>query len=325
MLAFCIKVVIGYSDEYYTWPAAFLFGSVLSCTDTVAVLALLKEVGAAKKFSCLIEGESLINDGTCMVLLKISAELVKGRSLTPVQVVGTFLSLTIGGTILGIIFGAIAVFWIKKIFNDEVLVVNITFITCYILYFVCENVDLGFPVSGIIALVSLGLFFAAFGKSRISTESDHAVHTYWRYIVYVCETVIFLLAGVVVGIKVVLGEKDPDALPITEIDYFKLLGLFACMTVVRYLVISLFMPILRRQGYGLGWNDVFILTYGGLRGAIGICFAMIVSRDPEYNPTLRHFILFDMAGCAFLTLVFNATTCGFMVRRVGLASTSDTK
>ena len=56
-----------------------MFGSILSCTDTVAVLSLLKEVGAPKKFNSLIEGESLLNDGTCMVLFQISSELVKGE------------------------------------------------------------------------------------------------------------------------------------------------------------------------------------------------------------------------------------------------------
>jgi NhaP-type Na+/H+ or K+/H+ antiporter len=53
---FSIKVIIGYGDDYYNWPEAFMFGSVLSCTDTVAVLALLKEAGAPRKFNSLIEG-----------------------------------------------------------------------------------------------------------------------------------------------------------------------------------------------------------------------------------------------------------------------------
>jgi NhaP-type Na+/H+ or K+/H+ antiporter len=56
-----------------------MFGSILSCTDTVAVLALLKEVGAPKKFNSLIEGESLLNDGACMVLFYIASLLVKGK------------------------------------------------------------------------------------------------------------------------------------------------------------------------------------------------------------------------------------------------------
>lgn len=63
-------------------------------------------------------------------------------------------------------------YWIKKIFNDETLVLNITIISCYLVFFVAENVDLGFEISGILALVSLGLFMSAFGRTRISHEAD---------------------------------------------------------------------------------------------------------------------------------------------------------
>ena len=257
-LAFCIKVILGYSDDYYTWSSAFLFGSILSCTDTVAVISLLKEVGASKKFNSLIEGESLINDGTCMVLLQISSELVKGRTKTPTEIIGTFASLTIGGTLLGIVFGIVATIWIRKIYNDEILVVNVTFISCYMLFFIAEFVDLGVKISGIIALVSLGLFMSAFGKTRINAESEHSVHTFWKYTVYCAETIIFLLAGVIIGTKVILGETDPDAIGLTFIDFIKLFELYICMNVVRFLVISLFKPIMKNYGYGLAWRDVII-------------------------------------------------------------------
>lgn len=62
--------------------------------------------------------------------------------------------------------------------------------------------------------------------------------------------------------------------------------------------------------------------YGGLRGAVGICFALIIAGDASYSPTLRQMILFDMAGCAILTLVINGTTTTWMIRRRGLNSTS---
>jgi NhaP-type Na+/H+ or K+/H+ antiporter len=325
ILMFCIKLILGYSDEYYTWSGAFLFGSILSCTDTVAVISLLKEVGAAKKFNALIEGESLINDGTCMVLLQISSELVKGRSKTIPEICSTFLSLTVGGTILGLIFGIVATIWIRKIYNDEVLVVNITFLSCYLLFFVAENVNLGAPISGIIALVSLGLFMAAFGKTRISVHSEHAVHTFWKYTVYCAETIIFLLAGIIIGTKVFLGETEADAIPLTYVDVIKLFGLYLCMNVARFLAIGCFMPIMKNSGYGLAWRDVFILTYGGLRGAIGVAFALLVARDTEYAATFRQLVLFDMSCCAIMTLILNGTTTGYFVRMVGLASTTNVK
>ena len=261
LIAFCVKVVLGYSDEYYDWLTAFMFGAVLSCTDPIAVIALLKESGASKKFNVLIEGESLINDGTGLVLLTIAAEFAKGRQMSPVEAVGLFCELTIGGALLGICFGFISAIWIRKIFNDEILVVNITLICCYATYYFAENVDIGIKLSGIISLVALGLFMAAFGRTKISSESEHAVHTFWRYAVYCAETIIFLLAGLIIGAKMLSGDPVPGALPITGLDFLKLLALYVCMMICRFLSIAVFMPLLKRHGYGLNWKEVRLLIH----------------------------------------------------------------
>jgi NhaP-type Na+/H+ or K+/H+ antiporter len=185
LIMISLKLIIGYEDEYYTWVGAFLFGAILSCTDTVAVLALLKEVGAPKKLNSLIEGESLLNDATCMILFSICAEILSGNNMPIKNIIVLFISLTVGGVILGLIFGMLAAAMINRVRNDPTLTLNITFCGCFILYFVAENVNLGFRVSGIMALVSMGLYMAAFGKTQISAEAKETVHSFWKYIIYV--------------------------------------------------------------------------------------------------------------------------------------------
>jgi NhaP-type Na+/H+ or K+/H+ antiporter len=69
IMMICIKVVLGYDDTYYTWTGAFMFGSIVSCTDPIAVLAQLKEIGGSPKFNTLLEGESLLNDATGYLLI----------------------------------------------------------------------------------------------------------------------------------------------------------------------------------------------------------------------------------------------------------------
>lgn len=112
-----------------------MFGSVLSCTDTVAVLALLKEAGAPRKFNSLIEGESLFNDGSCMVLFTISLELVKGSTPPPLFIGKLFLELTLGAIVLGCIFGFVSSQLINKVRNSPILTLNITVVSCYLVYF----------------------------------------------------------------------------------------------------------------------------------------------------------------------------------------------
>jgi NhaP-type Na+/H+ or K+/H+ antiporter len=220
--------------------------------------------------------------------------------------------------VLGILFAIVSTYWIRRIFNDGILVVNITIISCYMVYFIAENVDIGIKVSGIIALVSLGLYMAAFGKTRISSEVDSYVEGFWSYAVFCAETIIFVLAGILVGTKVFTIASH-----ITEDDLYKLLILYVCMVFARFISIAFFMRVLPHLGYGLTWKEVYVLTYGGLRGAIGISFSLIVFNDSDYSKQLRDIILFDMAGNVILTLLVNGTTTGPFVRLLGLSS--DTK
>ena len=107
----------------------------MSCTDTAAVIALLKEVGAPKKFSSLIEGESLLNDATCMILIIISSNIIKGANTSILSVFINFVSLSLGGIAIGVSFGIVATLWIKKIYYDSILIVNITLVFSYIVYY----------------------------------------------------------------------------------------------------------------------------------------------------------------------------------------------
>jgi len=165
-------------------------------------------------------------------------------------------------------------------------------------------------------LVSLGLFMAASGKTKINPEAEHSVHAYWHYIVYAAETIIFFLAGVIVGVKCLNDETGY----VVANDYLKLLGIYLCMSVGRGIVIGLAFPFLRKLGYGMNWKELLVVIYGGLRGAVGISFAMIVAHDEDFPAKFRDIFFFHMSGCAVLTLLINATTSGFLIDKFGITS-----
>jgi NhaP-type Na+/H+ or K+/H+ antiporter len=138
---------------------AFLMGSILSCTDTATVVSLLKENCAPNKFSTLIEGESLLNYATCMILIIISSNIMKGVTVGALDIAIDIFSLSIGGSLIGIIFGFLATFWIKKIYYDSNLIINVTFAFSYIVYYTSNTIEiLGFHFSGIISVVFFGYF-----------------------------------------------------------------------------------------------------------------------------------------------------------------------
>lgn len=131
----------------------------------MAVVALLKDLGASVKFNTLVEGESLLNDGTAMVFFMLFLGLVKGEEASVIGVVSNFVRVSIGGMILGLIIGFLVSFWMKKIIRDSVLSVTITFIGAFLCFYIAEFTWV--KVSGILSLVTLGLYFSAVGRRKI--------------------------------------------------------------------------------------------------------------------------------------------------------------
>lgn len=108
--------------------------------------------------------------------------------------------------------------------------------------------DWGVHISGVLGLVSMSLFMAAFGRSRISHEADHALREFWEYVVFASEVIIFILGGIIAGIRVFKNESE-----ITQLDFYKMLALWWCLMGARFISIAVFYPWLKKLGYGLSW------------------------------------------------------------------------
>jgi len=162
LTAITIKYILQY--EVFTWPAAIMFGAIVSATDPVAVVAMLKELGASKKISTIIEGESLLNDGTAMVIFLVVYEFFLGESLSAGEIIGKFCQLSIGGPAFGIVCGFFLSNWMKRIHHDAILEVNITIFGSYLVFYMSMFTIL--DVSGILALVALGFYMNQKGKNR---------------------------------------------------------------------------------------------------------------------------------------------------------------
>lgn len=271
--ALMMKYILGYTGEF-TFEACLLYGSIISATDPVAVVALLKELGASRRLATLIEGESLLNDGTAMVVFLVILDIVEGTPITVAEIAVKFIRLSIGGPILGVLGGMALSFMLKRIHNNGVLEVNATIFTSYIVFFIAESTPV--HVSGILAIVFLGLYMTNTGKTRISAESEHSVHHVWSYIGFIAETVIFIMTGIIMGQRAI----DPES-TIVAADYAKLIGTYVILHFIRFGLIVLWWPILRRIGYGLNFKQVVLCAYAGLRGAVGMSLALMVAASDK--------------------------------------------
>ena len=313
--ALMMRYILGYAGEF-TFQAALLYGAIISATDPVAVVCLLKELGASRRLSTLIEGESLLNDGTAMVVFLVLLDIVKGEPANGWTIVLSFFRLSFGGILLGIIGGMLVEYVLKRIHNDFVLEVNTTIFSSYLIFFVAESTKL--KVSGILAVVALGLYMTKSGKTRISAESEHSVHHVWGYIGFVAETIIFILAGLIVGHR---HTQDHNY---AVIDYVKLVfGTYPILHIIRLLVMLLFWPLLNKFGYEINKQQVILITYAGLRGAVGLSLALMVTVDKQIPRVVQDIILLHVAGISLMTLLINATTTGRLVEYLKLNKSSD--
>lgn len=314
--ALMMKYVLGYDGEF-TWEACLLYGSIISATDPVAVVALLKELGASRRLATLIEGESLLNDGTAMVVFLVILDVAEGNTVSIGDVFIKFIRLSVGGPLLGIFAAMILSAILRRTHNNGVLEVNATIFTSYILFFVAESTTV--HVSGILAIVTLGLYMTNTGKTRISTESEHSVHNVWSYIGFVAETIIFILAGII------MGQRSTGDSGLTYQDYLKLIPCYISLNIIRFVCILMFWPILKRIGYGLNFKQIVLCSYAGLRGAVGMSLALIVATSDKIPKMIQDIILLHVLGIALLTLLINATTTGALVRYLGLSKQSAIK
>lgn len=302
---------IGLGLNGWGWSYALMFGAVASATDPVAVVALLKELGASKKLGTLIEGESMLNDGTAIVLFMLFFTMVSGGNAENSAIV-EFLKVAVGGTLVGVVIGTLSIRWVRKVFNDALVEISVIVSAAYITFFICEYF---LHVSGVLGLVALGLAMASVGKTRISPEVEHFLHEFWELFAFIANTLIFIIVGVVIAQQV----------EITLNNVLILLIIYVGVHIVRAIVILIFYPVMRKAGYGLPKKDAIVLWYGALRGAVGLALALIVAGESAIPEEIRGQFLFLTAGLVILTLMINATTIKPIVNRLGLTKISPAK
>lgn len=132
----------------------------------------------------LIEGESLINYCTCVLIFQITNEIViEYQNHSFLEILPLLIMETFGGLLFGLLFGFVALFLIKRVSYNGVLSVTVMVIFCYTIYMIMEFTVI--KVSGIIALVTYGIFMGAFGKAHLVGEASKAMESFWSYAVFI--------------------------------------------------------------------------------------------------------------------------------------------
>lgn len=312
LVAIFFKYPMGYDG--LTWGEALLIGAIFSATDPVAVIAMLKEVGASNKISVIIDGESLLNDGTAMVFYHVMAEIVKSGTLNIGDIIGLFVRLTLGAWTIGFLFALGMYFWFRRLTNDAVEATGLTLSAAYLLFLVCEGTQV--EMSGILAICSMGYFLSGFSGNVISPLVEEPLHHIWSFIGWVAETFLFVLVGVIIGGSILPTDQ------IDGKDWPLLLLFFVLLYLSRVIMLGLFYPILKYSGYSITWRSFIVFVHAGLRGGVALALSLSVWTDTEYSNLLRSKVVFHAAGMAFMTVILNGCTGKLLIKTLGLSDNS---
>ncbi|MEJ2718786.1 MAG: sodium:proton antiporter [Deltaproteobacteria bacterium] len=288
--------VLGLIGVEISFLYMLLFGAIISPTDPIATLAILKNVGLPQRLETVINGESLFNDGVAMVLVTVISGLIYASSTHPslANVTLMFVQEVAGGGILGIAVGLICNFMLRGVrqHSSEVLITLAAVTGGFTLAQYLE-------VSGPISIVAVGLVVGNF--SRVETGENGArtdLDVFWKMIDEILDIVLFVLIGMLVVIL------SPTILSAAAAVIMVPIVLFARWISVTASILLL--KIHERIGHRL-WNVIKLLSWGGLRGGLPLALALSLNSGDD-----RDFILV----IAYAVVAFSVIVQGLTIDRL---------
>jgi CPA1 family monovalent cation:H+ antiporter len=280
----------------------FLVGAMVGATDPAAVIATFRRLPTPRRLDTLVEGESLVNDGTGLVCVVVALEFIRGGG-TIEGAAGLFVTALAISSLIGLVCGLV-VSRLLVLIDDRLIETTITVVAAYGTYLIADY----FHESGVIATLVAGVIIGNYGRRVGMTERTRtAVHEVWEFIGFLLTAVVFLL----VGLAIPLSALD-DALPWIA---WGIVGTLAGRAAAVYGLLGLPNRIIHRkqpsQVMPLSW--LHVMFWAGLRGAVAVAVALAL---PEDVPQ-RGLIQATVFGIVIFTLLVQGTTIQWVVERSG--------
>ncbi|PZC74534.1 hypothetical protein B5X24_HaOG207701 [Helicoverpa armigera] len=294
-----------------TWDfsTALLFGIVCSPIYPLEVVKQLKSMSKGKYISVLLLGEGLLGDVTVMIEFTAVFGYIAGAITEASQITLFLIRYAGGGILLGIVMGKLTATLISLTYYDLLCAVLITLSGAYLTYFIGEKF---LYVSGLLGTVITGVMVSN-KKSIIAGDVEQVVSNFWMILGHMANTLVFTMIGVVIF------EKVSDVISVRQVSL-----IFVTYTTVycsRLMVYAAMTPLLRHIGYGMTWQHCMACVWGGLRGPLSLCLALIVLQTPMVSDAGQIFII-QTAGLVILSLLINATSMTRVLKILGLAEIS---
>lgn len=286
-------------------PVALVFGALIAATDPVAVVAIFRTLNVPKRLAALVEGESLLNDGTAIVVFNLVLVVALTGKFDLVQGAAEFVRVSAGGIVIGLVLGWLISRIIERV-DDYLIETTLTTVLAFGSYLLAER----FHFSGVLAVVMAGLVNGNIGPQGMSPTTRVVLFNFWEYVAFLANSFVFLLIGLQVDLPALLAVWQPVVAAIIAVLVARALVVYGLGFVTNRLAA----PI------SLKWQHV--LNWGGLRGAIGLALALSL---PASLGTDRDLIRLMTFGVVLFTLLVQGTTMSRFLRWLGIIFRSDTQ
>jgi CPA1 family monovalent cation:H+ antiporter len=282
----------------FDWRYALVFGALIAATDPIAVIGLFRSLRTPRRLSVLMEGESLLNDGTGIVFFTLSLALVGGAQASAGGIALQFVEIVGLGGLMGVAVGA-AVSKVIQHVNDPMIEITLTTIAAYGSFVLADH----FHFSGVIATVAAGMLCGSYGApTGMSASTRVAVETFWRYVAFALNSIIFLLIGLEINLQS-LWSYAP-----------MILVAYAAVLLARVVVVMGMTAILGRTRERFPYSWGVVLTWGGLRGALPMVLALSLPAGFAY----RDLIVNMTFGVVMLSILVHGLTMSPLLRVLGI-------
>ncbi len=301
--------------------SGLVFGALIAATDPVAVVALFRQLGAPKDLTVLIEGESLFNDGTAIVIfqLMLAAALpvvaTNTNAATPdaaplpsfdlLAGVVQFVRVAAMGVLIGVALGWLAS-QIIALVDDYLIETTITTVLAFGAYLLAER----FHVSGVLAVVAAGIVCGNTGLKGMSPTTRIVLFSFWEYLAFVTNSLVFLLIGLDVNLRQLAAAAAPIAIAVLAVLISRALVIYGLTWLANFW---------RKGQSHVSTSYKHVLFWGGLRGAISL--ALVLSLPATFRD--RELLRVMTFGVVLFTLLVQGTTMNVLLRRLGLMARAE--
>ena len=302
------------------WAACAALGAIVAPPDAVAARAVLERVMLPRRLQILLEGESLLNDASGLVLFRFAVAAAATGAFSAAEAGGSFFVLAAGGAVVGVIVGMA---WVKLVqrLGDEYLIIAASVLLGWIAYLLGEQLH----VSGVIATVTAGLIMSWHQHTVLSAAMRMRGISFWTVMIFLMEAAVFILIGLSLrdvverggGFTTVIATMG---LPMLAVLVALVLARFAWVFAADFVMrICAALGLTRAQPLGAG--GAAVLSWAGVRGVVTLALALSL---PEGFPG-RDFILVTSFAVILGTVLIQGTTLGRVIAWAGLVEPESEK